>query len=188
MLKKICALTIWSLCSTCCYFLIVLLDYALKVKAERTCRVLNMTLFTIEFLVTIFYWTALFPNDAKHFESETLRYEYSNITNHSIPLILLLVESAWNKHLYTKKSILVPIIYGLLYSIVNAVYAFTHDAPVYPCLTWKDWKTPVFAAGATGLLVAGGFTLYYAKNCWTKKMNKKSMSSLSDDSMYNSIA
>ena len=66
-----------------------------------------------------------------------------------------------------------PVTYGLVYMVVNAIWAWTHEKPIYPIVTWKDWVTLPVALGAAGLVVGGSFVAYHGKNKWHKRMERK---------------
>ena len=130
--KQLCALTQWGMFTTCCYFIFVVIDSTCKLKLEKTCRIFNMMIFSVEFLITIFFWTALFPLVIINWDNLTSFEHYGMFSWHSVPFMSLLIETSWNKHLFEKKHWWVPFVFVLIYSIPNCIWAYTHERPIYP--------------------------------------------------------
>ena len=67
----------------------------------------------------------------------------------------------------THSRYMIPV--GLLYLVVNLIGTIIREEPVYPFLTWKDYKSPLIAGVS---VISGKFN--YDIVCWIiNKVTKK---------------
>ena len=117
-----CALTCWGLFFTMIYFLFVVADYILDLQLENFLRIYNFMMFSVEFLISVFFWTALLPGIIAEWGDSTPYQRYADCSWHISPIILLTIDTAWNKHIFNIKHLWVPILFNAIYGCVNASY------------------------------------------------------------------
>ena len=116
-------LTNWGVITTYLYFLFVTFDYIFNMKLEKTCRLLNFMNFVVELFIFIFAWSIIVPNVIKKWDTLGPPARWNNIVWHTTPMLSLLIDTAWNQHLYYLKHGWVPTLYLVIYAIVNATYS-----------------------------------------------------------------
>ena len=174
LLMNLCAQTNWGQISTTLYFFFVVADYSLKLELEGFLRLFNFLVFAVEFLISIFFWSCLFPQFIKDWSTMSGYTRFSQCSPHSMPMLALLFETAWNKHLFIIKHWWVPVLFNAIYACVNAIYTQVCNRPIYPpFFTWRNWWTPLFALVALGLTLGGVFIVFHGKNGWHRKMTKR---------------
>ena len=171
-----CSLTWWGLFTTFLYFGLVVFDYIFGYKLKNTCQIFNFTIFTVEMLITIFYWTILWPAWQFFLDWSYPPFDtYGFFTWHTLPFVTLMIDTAWNKHLFNIKHWWIPVCYNLIYAAVNAIWTQTTGQPVYPiAFEWTDWITAASVAFCLALTIGGVLIIYHGKNRWHKKMTKRS--------------
>ena len=65
------------------------------------------------------------------------------VLNHTAPLISLVLEFAFTLHIMRYKHVVVTLVVGLTYLVVNMAVTLGTDNPVYDIITWKDIQSPV---------------------------------------------
>lgn len=125
--------------------------------------VLFLTALTYEFTITVVFWSVLY-----RYEPQTTTNFLGNVVIHLLPCLFLWIGSLINPIVVDNFR---PIIYitfiGAVYFSVNLIYSLVVKA-VYPPMTFRDWWTLAFVAGAV-LLVLIQFTIYKAFYAFRKR-------------------
>lgn len=58
--------------------------------------------------------------------------------NHSVPLLLLLIEFPVNNIVFTRKMLSIAFVINTVYILVNYAYCMTKKVEVYDCLDWVN--------------------------------------------------
>ncbi len=160
------AFTEWGLLMTTVTF--VLLLFASHIKTEgRTKQRVNCLAYvffeiswTADVVITIVFWSILVVVDieqARAYDFEVLAF---TCETHLIPMILLAIEYYNNSVRFTKTHAVFAFTPAFLYTIVSIISSLVYDMPVYPILTWKDYKSIIFGPLIMALF-AGGFLSGY---------------------------
>ena len=112
---------------------------------------------TMQCVITIFYWTLLSWNSNLGNADRVL----IAIEVHCIPILCLLADFLINKTPFQFNHIFFSIIPGILYFILNITMAYACDRIIYSILTWKNWVSLPIALGAIILFIGGFISGYY---------------------------
>ena len=147
---------------------VMLSIYIGTLQAKPTARLLKVTAILTEmclssqiFIVCV-YWTILHDlvmQSIAHLNDPWTEFLFIYV--HVWPGITILLNVVFTDlHLIPSHwRYMIPV--GLLYLVVNLIGTIYRNQPVYPFLTWKDYKSP-FIAG--GLLILG--KVNYDFVCW----------------------
>ena len=58
--------------------------------------------------------------------------------NHSVPLLLLLIEFPVNNIVFTRKFLSIAFVMNTLYILVNYAYCIRYNVEIYDCLDWVN--------------------------------------------------
>lgn len=64
--------------------------------------------------------------------------------NHSVPLLLLLIEFPVNNIVFTRKFLTVAFVMNTAYICVNWVYSTHYNVDIYDCLDWVNHPLKTF--------------------------------------------
>lgn len=123
-----------------------------------------MTL-SFEVVISIGFWT--FVYDAPH---HTGLQEVNLIMDHSLPILLLAIDFAFNKIWYEVNQLWINIWVILAYGIINLVYTLVAGEPVYPPLTWDSVDSIALALTCVPLYMLFWLILCMINDCKFKKL------------------
>jgi hypothetical protein len=131
----------WGFWTTNCYFIIILLKFPDR-QVTKNYAAFFHTLISMEFVITIVFWTVLYPDPHYDKRDKTIQA----VAIHGIPLTCLLIDFCFNRFFVCKRSFKHLLIVGCSYSIFNMILVlFVFGKPIYPPLTWKDWNSVIFS-------------------------------------------
>lgn len=172
--------TQWGLFTTWLYFFWVTFwnmgknntYQAIPHKIPEFLRVLNFTLVTLELLVSLAYWSVLFPFGIFHlWDTMTWHFKWSQIAWHSYPTISIFIETVWNMHTFKWSDILYPSIYGAVYIIWYGIMVrCLNIEPPYPIQDFKDWWTALYILVCTVFGVGFASLVVCVKDCHFTRM------------------
>jgi hypothetical protein len=129
--------TVWSLFLTWLYFASLMMLRPRSKKISKFLTGYSHMIWSAEMLVSLFFWTVLFPFIPPEVTNTPFKH-WITYSYHTIPIITLTIDSILHKASYEKHHIKFPIIYTLLYGIVNAILGLFFNRVVYPPLNYKS--------------------------------------------------
>ena len=117
--------------------------------------------FTFEIIITLFFWSVLFPLMKKH--------DPFTFIDHISPIVILLIDYSMNRIPFTIRSLPLAMILLTIYGMINMTWTLVTGKPIYPPLNFKTPMTAVYII-LLALLEIGGF--YLMVFVTKKKLNK----------------
>ena len=127
------------------------------IQPEKTGRIKYLSIFfafifSINLVISLTYWALLYP----YINFPSLFDNILGAINHSQPLIITVIDFIINRyrvHLYL--NIIFSFTAILLYGIINIIFTFAEDEPVYVLLDWVSWQSYVFILGILIIMMIG---------------------------------
>jgi len=147
---------------------LILSIYIGSLKTKPTPKLLKITAIITEMclssqiLIVGIYWTLLHDfvmQSIVHLNDQWVEFLFVYV--HVWPGVAILLNVVFSdlRLIPSHSRYMIPV--GLLYLIVNFVGTIIREEPVYPFLTWKDYKSPIISV----VLVASG-KVNYDIVCW----------------------
>ena len=156
-------LTHWGVCACVMY-------YTLQLVAKERMKAFTETLFqvtlTIEWVLTVIYWTFVFP---QYTEDERPPVWY-NFSVHFFMFFSLFTDFHYNEIEFDRKNRMLPLITIFAYGAVNVTVTLLTQ-PIYPLLTYRNVYSYVFIAYSVAVALA-----CFELCCWmnARKFGKSS--------------
>jgi len=112
-----------------------------------------------EMIVTFIFWTMLFPIMIIHIDETTTIFVVVMCQIHFFPFVLLLTDFVLVRMHFIPRHAWIILGVLLAYTVVNVAVTLA-VSPVYPILTWTNWKSIIFVVVVTLLLIVGSWALY----------------------------
>jgi hypothetical protein len=149
----------WGFWTTNIYFVLVLMKFPDREVTKRFSHFFH-TLIAMEIVITVVFWTLIYPSSGYPKEGKIIQ----NFAIHVIPIGCLLVEFLINKIHVCKKSFKYLVVVGLAYSLLNMTIVLITGKPIYPGLTWKDWRSVIFSLVSLILQFGGWYLIILIQN------------------------
>ena len=155
---------------------IILSIYIGSLKTKPSPKLLKVTAILTEMclpsqiLIVCVYWTLLHDfvmQSILHLNDPWIEFLFVYV--HVWPGLAILFNVVFTdlRLIPSHSRYMIPV--GLAYLVVNLVGTIVREEPVYPFLTWKDYKSPLIAGG---LVISG--KVNYDIVCWiVNKVTKK---------------
>jgi len=105
---------------------------------------MNQLAVSFNFVVTLAYWTA--SASTSLLESPSAFWTFGLYVSHTLPLIFVLLNTCLSDVRLDKLDVWhFTLVGGPASTLVNLYYSKTLDEPIYPFLTWENWKSPVLS-------------------------------------------
>ena len=153
-------LTYWGLVVTTAYCLAAAIVQPEKTNRIKALSILFTLIFSLNLVITIIYWVALFPTE----EFSSKFGQAMGMLRHIVPIVVTTVDFVINRYkIYPIHSIIIAAIVYVVYIIVNVAFTFGQDDPVYSIITYKALQGYLYLIGALviigiGILIVWGFT------------------------------
>jgi hypothetical protein len=131
----------------------------------KWCIFFYETSLTFEILITIFFWSVLFPIMIKTGKHPGI----FTFIDHIAPVVVLTIDYTMNRIPFTLKHLPLTLIILVSYGVVNMVKTLVTGIPVYPPLNYHDFMTFVWMA----VLLLLEVLAYMAMCALTKWKNAK---------------
>jgi hypothetical protein len=182
-------LTVWGLILATAFYFFTMLEY-LKVSRIfslnwKIAHVLFEVAFSLQFTITVFFWTAVFPTCLRLGESEVgfkidLHYIILTANMHGGVFIVLWIDNILNKIRFYKRHMYFLIAFSIFYCILNILYTVA-DEPVYIVLDWKSISSYFYA------LLASGLSMFHFYIGYIFYLRMKSRKDMEIDGLYFAI-
>ena len=168
--------TNWSLYVTTTYFVLVSVSYIRRAKSEaaqstRSCcgplwkwsSYLFLLSFTCNMMTTVLFWLLLYPRIE---DKSKLKYGFFSL--HGGPLVLSLIDFAFNRIVVERNHWVLTVKFGFAYSVMLVIFTKSSDEDdhfIYPMFKLKTIGSWILLAGngVFGLLVH--FAIYGFSKC-----------------------
>jgi len=87
----------------------------------------------------------------------TIQYKIGLVMSHVLPLIVQIINIVLSDVRISNWDVWMFWILGSFYIFLNWVFSESQGEPVYPFMSWEDWRTPVYAE----LFVVCGTLCYF---------------------------
>jgi len=84
-------------------------------------------------VMVVMYWSFVVED-----EHLTSKFVFSYVNDHAINMVLLLIDFCFHEITFRFLHAVYTVVYALIYVVVNIVYQFAADKPVYKVMDWKD--------------------------------------------------
>lgn len=130
-------LTCWGMQLTIAYFAWSVFFSQNQTENSYYFSAFNQIVFVNNFSISVFYYAFLY-------ESVPLDLtQYIGIVNHSMPFLLVLIDTAINQSLFLWKNYLKYILLVGLYFVFNLSFTLL-DEPIYPMIDYKSFHTAIY--------------------------------------------
>ena len=109
----------------------------------RTCLVMYSTAFTIEFLITLVFWTLLYEGVPVFQNIDTFNLH----SYHFLPLLFLLIDYITNRWMLVYSHVIFIELFAVVYAVFNCAYVLSTDDIIYPIVTWRDFGSYMYIIG-----------------------------------------
>ena len=130
----------------------------------KWCIFFYETSLTFEIIITLFFWSVLFP-----------LIKIQNIPlylDHITPIVMLGIDYCMNRIPFNLRHLPISMGIMLIYGVVNMTYVLTTGKPIYPPLNYKDVMSFVYMILLAALEGAGYFGFYYLTLWKLKKVHE----------------
>lgn len=165
----------WMLILICFYFLSAILDYRKQIHREF-CAILNYCALSMWLTITLFFWTIDFPFavvERHEWPTYNIYTKWKLFSWHIVPVFWLMLEGAWNAHVFKHIYIVFTLQISSVYAVFNCIISLTTNIVIYDAITWRDQWTPLFVSLAAILLITVTLLMTQIKNCITNKCTLK---------------
>lgn len=177
-------LTYWGMQLTIVYFACGVFLSQRDTEYSSYFDALNQIVFVNNSMIVMFYFAFLY------IEGPLDLTQYLAIENHSMPFILILVDTLLNRNVFKWKRYFIYYALMSVYFICNLAFTFL-DKPVYPTLDYKDLHSVLFVGTAFLLSLLGHAIGMFIKNMINPKSrefyNKNLNVNLKDSQKENNL-
>lgn len=127
----------------------------------KWCVFFYETSLTFEILITMFFWSVLFPIIVKSGKTPGI-FTY---IDHIAPLVILTLDYAMNRIPFNMRHLPLSVFILFTYGIVNLTKTLVTGKPVYPPLNFKDFMSIVWSTVLLMLEILAYVFLYHLTRC-----------------------
>ncbi len=165
------AYTQWGLFMTTLTFTLLFIRDLLVRRGHRAlcltrwCYVLFEVAWTSEVVITLVFWFILAVAEAQEAENYSYFLLAFMLETHSLPLLLLVGDFWHNKVRFTLWHGLFVCIPVTLYLYVSMCSSLVFNMNAYSIVTWRDYRTILFAVAVAAFFILGFFSGYFIGEC-----------------------
>lgn len=163
-------LTDWGLALTTLYFFLVSLNYKVK-RMCKFCIFFLHTIWNLEFLVSIIFWTSLYPLSY----TNDVNFILLSIPTHGF-LVILLGFDIWMTKVYSRRVwLIIPCFVCLIYGLtLNLPYTIAVN-PIYPGIKYTNLLTYLIFISTLIILAISNEIFYRATKFRRKEAYAKEL-------------